>query len=193
MSQELIGGYSAWNFDLDATAKNVFEQALEDIIGVDYAPIASSTQVVNGTNYCFLASGTPVVLEEHRRVFLAKIFVYVDPNNDVHLIDIQQVAPIPRGLMGGWTSWSFPASADAMQVFDKALDGWRGVEYKAVGNTSRVIAGAVYCFLTKATPVYPNAKTGASLVTIVAPLNESPHIESITKVMPGQAVAAPVA
>ena len=193
MSQELRGGYSAWNFDLDATTKQVFEQALDELIGVDYAPIASSTQVVSGTNYCFLASGTPMVSEEHRRGFLAKIFVYVDLDNNIQLTDIQQVAPVPRGLMGGWASWSFPASADAMQVFDKVLDGSGGVDYKAVGNTSRVIAGAVYCFLTKATPVYPNAKTGASLVTIVAPLNESPHIESITKVVPGQAVAAPIA
>ena len=62
---------------LSEDENKVFEKALEGLDGVSYKPVATlATQVVAGTNYAFLATGTAVV--ENPVTHLYVINVYAD-------------------------------------------------------------------------------------------------------------------
>jgi len=57
---QLVGGYSA---ERDVTPEDLelFNQAMEGLVGVVYEPTKVATQVVAGMNYRFTATATPVV------------------------------------------------------------------------------------------------------------------------------------
>lgn len=54
--QRILGAYSAYTCEIDAPAKQAFEEALKDLLGVTYTPVAVSQQVVAGTNYRFFCN-----------------------------------------------------------------------------------------------------------------------------------------
>ena len=56
----MVGGWTNFSFTLTPKAQEVFKKAV-NLIGVDYTPLAFATQVVAGTNWCFLAKGAVVV------------------------------------------------------------------------------------------------------------------------------------
>lgn len=58
---------------LENEDKEVFEQAMKDLVGVGYRPAAVATAVVNGTAYCFFCNATPVVLNPTD--FLALVYI----------------------------------------------------------------------------------------------------------------------
>jgi hypothetical protein len=53
-NQVLAGGWSNFDFTLTPQAKDVFETAMSPLFGAKYTPLAFASQVVAGTNYCFL-------------------------------------------------------------------------------------------------------------------------------------------
>ena len=67
------GGWSSWSFTVSTEAQQVFDAAGQGFVGVNYKPIAFNTQVVAGTNYCYLCEGTVVV--EGAPVIAALVFV----------------------------------------------------------------------------------------------------------------------
>ena len=68
------GGWSNWNFQPTAETVKVFNSALEGYVGVGYQPLAYTSQVVAGTNYCFLAKGTVIVPGAPQKAALVYIF-----------------------------------------------------------------------------------------------------------------------
>ena len=50
--QSLVGGWTPYH-KLTKENKTIFDEALKDILGVNYSPNQVSTQVVAGTNYRF--------------------------------------------------------------------------------------------------------------------------------------------
>ncbi|MDT0137677.1 MULTISPECIES: hypothetical protein [Pseudomonadota] len=85
------GGWTPFHFDLTPEAKKVFEATAGKLIGVKYTALAFATQVVNGTNYSFLAKGQPVAPQAAQRV--VKIHAHQPPSGDPHLDQIITVTP----------------------------------------------------------------------------------------------------
>ena len=62
----------------------MFEQATEGIVGAGYDPIAiAATQVVDGTNYCFLAEETVATPDSNTDYVLVYIHENAEGNAEV--------------------------------------------------------------------------------------------------------------
>ena len=58
--RQLLGGWNEYSCDISENAQKVFDNALEDLDGVLYTPVAVATQVVSGTNYSFFCNAKVV-------------------------------------------------------------------------------------------------------------------------------------
>jgi hypothetical protein len=90
MSQ-IIGGWGEFNYDVSAEAKAVLTEALGGLVGVKYVPLAVATQVVAGTNYCFLCTGTSTSLPSPS--FPALLYVYKPLSGEAHLTALNPIRP----------------------------------------------------------------------------------------------------
>ena len=96
----LMGG---WSVTTDSAitdeAAAAFEKAMEKIVGVDYEPIALlATQLVAGTNYCFLCRGTVVVPDALPEYMM--VYIYEDLDGNAQMLEVH---PISFGLTDGMT------------------------------------------------------------------------------------------
>lgn len=87
----LAGGWTAFNFDLTADARQVFEGATKQLLGVKYTALAFATQVVSGKNYSFLAKGQLVTPEATTTV--VKIHVYLPNDGEHYVVHVIPVTP----------------------------------------------------------------------------------------------------
>ena len=90
------------------------------------------------------------------------------------------------GMPGGWTSWNFTLSHEAMQVFKEATRGLLGVSYTPLAFASQVVAGLNYSFLCKATAVVPDPPTRVVKMHLFQPLpgGGTPQITQIIDITP---------
>ena len=87
----LLGGWTLTE-DIALTDKawSVFEEATEGLVGVDYEPLALlGTQLVSGTNYCFLCRGT--VVYPGAQPYCALVYIYEDLQGAA---SITEIAPL---------------------------------------------------------------------------------------------------
>ncbi|HEX2686326.1 MAG TPA: hypothetical protein VHN14_06895 [Kofleriaceae bacterium] len=81
---------------------------------------------------------------------------------------------------GSWSDFTFSIPHDARKVFDAAMHGLVGVDYKPIAVATQVVAGTNYCFLCEATPIYPSATPYAAKVYLYQPLHgHHPHLVQI--------------
>ncbi len=87
----MVGGWSVVQDDtVTEETQAIFDKALEEIDGVAYEPVLlMATQVVSGTNYCFLARGAAVVPDP--APYYAFVYIYQDLQGNVELMDIQEI------------------------------------------------------------------------------------------------------
>ena len=90
MSQ-IVGGWTDFNYDLSAEAKAVLIEGLGGLVGVKYVPSAFATQVVAGTNYCFLCTGTGTQLPSPS--FPVLVYVHKPLSGTAHLTEIRHIKP----------------------------------------------------------------------------------------------------
>lgn len=148
---EIPGGWTEFNFTISAKAKAVFDTALKDFCGVGYDPLAFATQVVKGTNYCFLCKAT-VISEEPYDLFVAKVYIYQPLDGPPCLIKRPHDLPSDE-RMYGWTEFNFPLDQDANDVWEVTKKP-KGVDYHhPVACAKQSIKGmdTIYCFLCHAT------------------------------------------
>lgn len=81
--------------------------------------------------------------------------------------------------LGSWTDFNFNISHETHNVFETALHGFVGVNYKPLAAATQVVAGTNYCFLCRATVVSPGAEPYAAKVYINHPTNQPPKIDHI--------------
>jgi hypothetical protein len=86
-----VGAWGGISFTITPEAKNVFDQSVKDLRGVQYTPLAFAIQVVNGLNYCFLCGGK--VVSPETTEFAALIYVYAPPEGDPHITGITRINP----------------------------------------------------------------------------------------------------
>lgn len=76
--------------NLKADAQKAFDQALQDLEGVNYEPLALlATQVVAGVNYAILCHTT--TLSKEAQAGLAVITIYMDLDENVKVLSISQL------------------------------------------------------------------------------------------------------
>jgi len=91
MSSPVPGGWSDWNFAISKEAQNVFDTALKGHVGVQYTPLAFATQVVAGTNYCFLCKAKVVYPNAPDQV--KKLYIFQPLDGPPHITEIIDVKP----------------------------------------------------------------------------------------------------
>lgn len=84
-----------------------------------------------------------------------------------------------ENILGGWSEYTAPISAEDMKVFNDALNGLVGVDYKPVAVAKQVVAGMNYSFFCNKKGVYPGAENEGAMVLIFAPTSGKAHISSI--------------
>ena len=87
----LVGGWAATeDASVPEEAEEVFAAATETLLGVDYEPVALlSTQVVSGTNYCFLCRGTVVAPDAEPGYYL--MYIYEDLQGNAQVLEIKEI------------------------------------------------------------------------------------------------------
>ena len=164
-----------WTLTGDAAvtdeAGSAFEKATEGLLGVDYTPLALlGTQLVSGTNYCFLCEAAAV--SPGAQPYYAVVSVYQDLQGQTEILNIValNIGEIAESgkiadsqteggqLMGGW-------SIDR----DSSVDTENAVLHLA----SQIVAGTNHCVLCKGwtlTFVYEDLQ-GNTDITQTVPLN----------------------
>lgn len=83
----LMGGWqdnSEFPNMLSDEENEIFNKALEGVVGVSYTPVAKlASQVVAGTNYAFLATGTKVTATPITHLYVVKIYADLSGNAEV--------------------------------------------------------------------------------------------------------------
>lgn len=83
------GAWTNFKFELTPRAKEVFKKALHDFVGVGYTPIAFATQVVAGTNWCYLSKAViPGGVE-----YAALLYIFDPLEGPPHITEIKQIKP----------------------------------------------------------------------------------------------------
>lgn len=174
-TKTVVGGWTDFDFTISADAKEVLHSVTGKLLGVKYVPIAVSTQIVAGTNYCFLCEATGVF--PGACTSLVEIYIYRPLKGDAYLSSIKPVMechPIP----GGWFGFHNVSPAEN-EVLVSALTGLLGVKYEPLQVTTQVVAGMNYCFLCKATVLSPNPAPYPALIFVHQPLAGKPFVTSI--------------
>jgi hypothetical protein len=184
MSEMIPGGWSPWIWAINKTEGRIFDEVMEQIIGVEYKPVAIASQVVSGTNYAYLCEAT--IMNEAQTKYVAIVYILAPLKTKPFLRNIRPVQPYPNGGPGGWSSWDFPSGRTPAKVFQDVTDGLVGVGYENYGNSTQVVAGSNYAYLVKGTPVYPDAESFAAVMQVNAPLPDQgkPTIQHIIDITP---------
>lgn len=86
----IVGGWSQFSC-VDKQSQQVFDEAMQGFVGVDYSPVAVSQQVVAGMNYRFFCNSKvvyPNALNEVAIVFIYKPLegkAYITSIKPIHL------------------------------------------------------------------------------------------------------------
>ncbi len=132
---------------LTEEAQSAFDKATESLMGVDYTPLALlGTQLVSGTNYCFLCEAA--VVAPDAQPYYSIVSVYQDTQGKAEVknivaLDLGEIAETgeitdaqPEGgqVLGGWTvdRESSVETADAVMHL-----------------ASQVVSGTNHCVLCK--------------------------------------------
>ena len=92
-----------------------------------------------------------------------------------------EAAPQDVRLAGGWNATESPKiPKEVTKVFNKAMEGLLGVDYKPVAYLGyQIVAGKNHCLLCQARVVYPDAKPYYALVYLYEDLSGNAEIKNI--------------
>lgn len=85
----MVGAYTPFRTEISKEESDVFKKATGQLVGVNYQPLAVSTQIVSGVNYKFFCNATPVYPNAITKPVM--ITVYVQADGSVHLLEIKEV------------------------------------------------------------------------------------------------------
>lgn len=89
MSNQLLGAYTPYTSDISKEAKEAFAQALKGFVGVEYSPVAVSTQLVSGMNYKFFCNTQAVNVLPAKGAAIVSIYSPLDA--PAHITHIQNL------------------------------------------------------------------------------------------------------
>lgn len=191
-ADQTLGGWEILDAEsvLSADESAIFEKAAEGWTGAEFDPVAViATQVVAGTNYCFLAKVTAVTAtpESH----YAFVYVYADLEGnakisgtkdiEINVDDSEDTGDTTEGLAGGWAI----ADLDGIKVqnqdkLEKALEGFVGSKLAPIACiASQVVSGTNYCFVVKETRVTAQPVSYIALVYVYEDLEGNAEILNV--------------
>ena len=85
----LVGAYLPYTCNIDAIAKQAFEEATHGLVGVRYTPAAVSQQLVAGMNYRFFCNSEAATVYPSNGAAFVSIYKPVD--GKAHITGIQNV------------------------------------------------------------------------------------------------------
>jgi hypothetical protein len=85
----MVGAYTPFRTEISKEESDVLKKATGQLVGVNYQPLAVSTQIVSGVNYKFFCNATPVYPNAITKPVM--ITVYVQADGSVHLLEIKEV------------------------------------------------------------------------------------------------------
>lgn len=185
----IVGAWSQWNFTIDQDAKDVYADATSANEKYRYGtPSAYAFRATPEDNFSFLAPVTFYNEDSEEEVTsLANIHI-TSLSGKSEVIRTDLLKPEATDFPGGWGSWQFPVGEEAQAEFDKT-DLPLGLDYDLLGSSLQIVAGLNCAYLSKATPVVPDATSFAAIVRIFAPLYSDPDVKenqfiSIRKINP---------
>lgn len=167
----------------------IFNKGIEGLVGVEYEPVAYlGSQLVAGTNHCFLCKATVVYPGTTPQYKLVYIYEKLDGTEEIlNIADIELPGagdadsnPIP----GGWSYADDPSVDEkTASVVDKATEKLLGAEYEPVAYIgSQVVAGMNHAVLCRITSISPDAEDGYALLYIYEDLNGGFEILEINEI-----------
>ena len=179
--------------ELTGNVKKLFEKALDGLTGASYTPVAllATRSTTSGIQYrvlCKMTLTVPDAEEEYVVVTLGRSWLgkaeLLDIGDGLAPTDLPTESDRELGpLAGGWSETESPVMTDeAKAAFQKATEGFVGVDYKPVALLStQVVAGTNYRILCEATVVYPGAEMHDAVVTVYEDLQGNASILSISE------------
>ncbi len=183
-NEPLAGGWTpAEDFgDITVERRTVFDKGMAVISSI-HTPLAYlGSQVVAGTNHCFLSKGSN---------WLELVYLYEDLRGNVQLMNIAQLPIVPQadgtltvpeaGLSGGWYYAEDPAFTDEDEAkLEAALQSQVGASYTIVAYVGeQVVAGLNRCLLCQVKPVVPNAQPHYALAYVYTDLEGNSSLSQV--------------
>lgn len=139
-----------------------FEKALEGLTGVGYTPVTIlATQVVNGTNYAYLAVGQTVTAEPVSGWYVVNVNensageISLVSINQIDVAEIHTMDNADGAALGGWTATDtgkagMLAGEDAQVAFDAAAEKLLGVTLNPIAVLgTQLVNGTNYAVLSR--------------------------------------------
>ena len=170
-----------------------FEKAIEGLVGVGYTPIqVIATQLVNGTNYAYLAQGTTITANPKKSFYIVKITE--DKDGKVDLASAMEIEPDyiltasedNQTQLGGYKATSTGKAGmfsdeDAQASFDKAMESYTGMKLNPIVLIAKqVVNGTNYIGLARGETVTQNPETKIYVVQWHADLDGSAKIDDVS-------------
>lgn len=172
---------------LTPKVRNAFEKAFAGLEGVSDTPYAllATRTTASGTQYRVLCKATgcyPDAQEEYVVVTLKRGLLgraeILDIGDPLCLTDLD----VEPGAVGAWQAADSPVmTEEAKAAFEKATEGFVGVDYVPVAFLSQqVVAGVQYRILCEATTVYPGAEMHYAVVDVYVSPEGNANFLSVT-------------
>ena len=175
----------------------LFNDAKEGYVGMDLEPIALlGTQVVAGTNYMFLAKGTPVVQNPESSYKVVVIYKDLQGNTSISKVNdfdytkyvSKDIESNATELVGGWTTEA-PGKLNVLDdenaeaAWEKATETLTGMSFNPIAIVGKqVVAGTNYAVLSYAKGSYEGSKEEIYLVTLYDGVDGTKELSSIAYV-----------
>ena len=192
---KVVGGWTTVLTDkqvgLDEDEIKLFNDAKKNYEGMDLEPVALlGTQVVAGTNYMFLAKGTPVVQNPESAYEVVIIYKDLQGNASISRVtefDVSKFAHKnieynPEQLDGGWSVQS-PGKLNVLDdeeveaAWEKATETLTGMSYNPIAIVGKqVVSGTNYAILCYAKGSYEGSTESIYLVTLYKDLEGNQRI-----------------
>ena len=181
----VVGGWTVpESSDVTADMKKIVEDAASKLDGFTYEPVRLiATQVVAGTNYCFLCKST--VMAQMGPLDYALCYFNVDPSGNASYLRSNEIVignSTKEDLVGGWINTDDCTITDEIKKLTaSATSGMTGAEYTPVAYlASQIVSGVNYAVLCQVTPVVPDARPSLVLVYIYENSNGEISITNTT-------------
>ena len=182
--EPVVGGWvTAESPVITPEFQKVFEEAVADIDGVHYVPVAYlASQVVAGTNHCVLCKASAVYPDA--KATYSILYLYEDLKGNVEITDIitdSKDTQIEEGVVGGWTEPTTPEMTDdAKKALEKACETLTGAEYTPIALlATQVVSGTNYRIICESKPSVPSPESEYVIVTVYADLKGNAEIIDI--------------
>lgn len=159
----------------------IFDEAMQGLVGVRYTPRTVATQVVNGTNYKFICEA--VAATNPSQTYRAEVVIYKPlpaTGEKALLMSITRIenqnetandsSMQPRA--GAFTDQRPVTDADR-KVFEEATEGIVGVGYTPETVATQIVKGTYYKFICKAVAATNPPLEYTAEVMVYQPLPET--------------------